>query len=104
MMNSALMQFTPHMPSLGSLLIVAFIGLLVFGKRLPEVGRSLGKGITEFKKGLAGIEDDEQPAKESRADRSLPRSSTSSAGSLPASASDADASRQTVDAAQRERQ
>lgn len=38
--------------------IIAGIGLLIFGKRLPEVGRSLGKGIIEFKKGLTGIEDD----------------------------------------------
>ena len=36
--------------------IVAVIGVLLFGKRLPEVGRSLGKGIIEFKKGVAGIE------------------------------------------------
>jgi len=32
--------------------------VLLFGKRLPEVGRSLGKGIVEFKKGLRGIEDE----------------------------------------------
>jgi sec-independent protein translocase protein TatA len=39
-------------------LILAVIGILLFGKRLPEVGRSLGKGIVEFKKGLKGLEDD----------------------------------------------
>jgi len=39
-------------------LLVAGIALLLFGKRLPEVGRSLGKGIVEFKKGLAGDEED----------------------------------------------
>ena len=39
-------------------IILAVLGLLVFGKRLPEVGRSLGKGIVEFKKGLSGIEDE----------------------------------------------
>ena len=39
-------------------LIIAGIGLLIFGKRLPEVGRSLGKGIVEFKKGLKGVEDE----------------------------------------------
>lgn len=38
------------------LIIVAVIGVLLFGKRLPEVGRSLGKGIVEFKKGVSGIE------------------------------------------------
>jgi len=39
-------------------LLIGGIALLLFGKRLPEVGRSLGKGIVEFKKGLAGIEED----------------------------------------------
>src|SRR5438309_8580786 len=34
------------------------IGVLLFGKRLPEIGRSLGKGIVEFKKGLKGLEDE----------------------------------------------
>jgi sec-independent protein translocase protein TatA len=38
--------------------VIAIVALLLFGKRLPEVGRSLGKGIIEFKKGLAGIEED----------------------------------------------
>ena len=39
-------------------LIVAFVCLLIFGRRLPEVGRSLGKGITEFKKGLKDAGDE----------------------------------------------
>lgn len=39
-------------------ILIAIVALLLFGKRLPEVGRSLGKGIIEFKKGLAGIEED----------------------------------------------
>lgn len=39
-------------------IVIAAIGLLLFGKRLPEVGRSLGKGIIEFKKGLKGVEED----------------------------------------------
>jgi len=42
--------------------LIALVALLLFGRRLPEVGRSLGKGITEFKKGLAGIEDDIETA------------------------------------------
>ena len=46
------------MPSGFEWIIIAGIGLLIFGKRLPEVGRSLGKGIVEFKKGLKGVEDD----------------------------------------------
>ncbi len=39
-------------------IILALVGVLIFGKRLPEVGKSIGKGIVEFKKGLSGIEDD----------------------------------------------
>jgi sec-independent protein translocase protein TatA len=37
-------------------LVLLVLGLLIFGRRLPEVGKSLGKGIVEFRKGLAGIE------------------------------------------------
>src|ERR1700736_3185401 len=51
-----------HMPSLGEFLVIAAIGLLLFGKRLPEVGRSLGKGIVEFKKGLKGIDEEVEAA------------------------------------------
>ena len=46
------------MPGLTEWIIIGALGLLIFGKRLPEVGRSLGKGIVEFKKGLKGIEED----------------------------------------------
>jgi sec-independent protein translocase protein TatA len=40
------------------MIVVMFIAVLLFGKRLPDVGRSLGKGFVEFKKGLRGIEDE----------------------------------------------
>lgn len=39
-------------------LMLLAVGLLLFGKRLPEVGRGLGKGIVEFKRGLKGISDE----------------------------------------------
>jgi sec-independent protein translocase protein TatA len=45
-------------PSGPEMWIILAIGLLLFGKRLPEVGRSLGKGIVEFKKGLKDIGED----------------------------------------------
>jgi sec-independent protein translocase protein TatA len=51
------------LPNLGpmEMIIVMGIAVLLFGKRLPEVGRSLGKGIVEFKKGLnevsSGLDD-----------------------------------------------
>ena len=38
--------------------IIAVVALLLFGRRLPEVGRSLGKGIVEFKKGLRDVQDE----------------------------------------------
>ncbi len=40
------------------LLVILALGLLLFGNRLPEVARSLGKGITELKKGMNGLEDE----------------------------------------------
>lgn len=45
-------------PGWPEMLIIAIIALLLFGKRLPEVAKSLGKGIVEFKKGVRGIEDE----------------------------------------------
>ena len=39
-------------------ILIALFGLLLFGKRLPEVGKSLGRSIVEFKKGLKGVEDE----------------------------------------------
>ncbi len=39
-------------------IIILIVAILIFGKRLPEVMKSLGKGIVEFKKGVKGVEDD----------------------------------------------
>ena len=63
----------------GNWTLIALMALLLFGKRLPEVGRSLGKGIIEFKKGLAGIEEDvNQPLPQQPAERAAlpPKSGT----------------------------
>jgi sec-independent protein translocase protein TatA len=53
--------FSPFNIGPMEMVIVGIIALLLFGKRLPEVARNMGKGITEFKKGMRGI-DDEPPA------------------------------------------
>jgi sec-independent protein translocase protein TatA len=48
------------------LVIVLVIALIVLGpKKLPEVGRSVGKGMREFKDSLSGIthDDDEEDVK-----------------------------------------
>jgi len=52
------------------LLIILALALLLFGgSRIPSLARSLGKSITEFKKGVKGIEDDtpEDEPKENKA-------------------------------------
>ena len=45
-------------PGAWQMIIVALVVLLLFGNRLPSVMRSLGEGITEFKKGIKGGESD----------------------------------------------
>lgn len=41
------------------IIIIIVLALVLFGgRKLPELGRSLGKGIVEFKKGLKGMEDE----------------------------------------------
>ena len=50
------------MPNIGpmELLIVAVIALIVLGpKRLPDAGKSLGKGLREFKGAISGRDDDD---------------------------------------------
>jgi sec-independent protein translocase protein TatA len=52
------------MPNVGpfEVAIVLIIALIVFGpKRLPELGKSLGKGIREFKGSISGEHDDDPP-------------------------------------------
>lgn len=39
-------------------IVLLVLGLLIFGRRLPEVGRSVGRSIVEFKKGIKGIEEE----------------------------------------------
>jgi sec-independent protein translocase protein TatA len=48
------------LPGVGpqEMIVIGILGVLLFGKRLPEVGKSLGKGIAEFRRGFSGVEDE----------------------------------------------
>ncbi len=65
-MNAALFAVFGLGPT--ELVVVGLVVLLLFGSRLPSVMRNMGKGITEFKKGMNEI--DEEPPKD------LPKSTT----------------------------
>jgi sec-independent protein translocase protein TatA len=41
-----------------TLAVILLIALVLFGNRLPSMMRSLGRSVVEFKKGVAGIEDE----------------------------------------------
>ncbi|MEK7711287.1 MAG: twin-arginine translocase TatA/TatE family subunit [Planctomycetota bacterium] len=47
--------------------VILVIGLLLFGRRLPDVARSIGKSIVEFKRGMKDVRDDiEEASKDDR--------------------------------------
>ena len=56
-MTSSLLAFIT-MPGPMEMLIILAIMLLLFGNRLPSVMRNLGVSAREFKKGVAGMEED----------------------------------------------
>jgi len=59
---SSMVAFFGGQLGMTEILVVAAVGLLLFGARLPQVGRSLGRSIVQFKKGLRDVEDDVEEA------------------------------------------
>ncbi len=51
-----------NMPGGVEWIFIAGLGLLFFGKRLPEVGRSIGQTIVQFKKGLNDVSNEADKA------------------------------------------
>ena len=59
------------MPMGSEWLVIALLGLLIFGKRLPEVGKAVGKTFKQFKEGMKGVEQEMSDAVGVPAIRSL---------------------------------
>jgi sec-independent protein translocase protein TatA len=46
----------------GEILIIALVALLLFGaSRISDIGKGLGEGIKNFKKGLRDSDEDDEP-------------------------------------------
>ncbi len=73
-------------------IVLLVLGLLIFGRRLPEVGRSLGRGIVEFKRGIKGIDDeiDQESSKPANKLEDWPKQSLESSARQEESAQEAD--------------
>jgi sec-independent protein translocase protein TatA len=64
------------MPNIGPLeiVVVLIIALVVFGpKRLPELGKSMGRGIREFRSTISGGDNDSKPELDAPADDTAER-------------------------------
>jgi sec-independent protein translocase protein TatA len=46
----------------GEMLVVGIVAVLLFGNRLPSVARSMGKSLTEFKRGMQGLDNEVRDA------------------------------------------
>ena len=59
------------------IIVVLIIVLIIFGpKRLPDLGRSLGRGMREFKDSVTGKDKEELPAVETTEERTEPARTT----------------------------
>jgi sec-independent protein translocase protein TatA len=50
------------------ILLIVLVIFILFGHRLPSVMRSLGRGIVEFKEGMAGVADKDEFGKDEKKD------------------------------------
>ena len=59
------------MPGYGEWILILVVALLIFGRRLPEVGRTVGKTVTEFRRGLQNLKEDMHKDEDLREVRSV---------------------------------
>lgn len=85
-------------------IVIGVVALLLFGNRLPEVARSLGKAWNEFKRGLHDVQDElnREPPAEPRPPEKLQAPPSDEAASPPSEASEEEPVRTKHDPAEHE--
>lgn len=98
--DGAKVSHVPFGIGVPELLILLVVLLLVFGaKRLPEMGKSLGKGMREFKDGISGLDDTvttTPPTTAPAPPQQLPAATSEPAAPAPAASVPAETERETV--------
>ena len=87
-------------PSGWEMILVLVVALLIFGKRLPDVARSVGKSIVEFKKGIREVKDEisiQSKIESPQQQKIEPPAATESAEPPPAAASEPSPDEQVAD-------
>ena len=70
------------------LMIILLVALLMFGGRLPDVAKSLGKSVNQFKKGLKEVDDDVSRPDVPAPPRALPTQTSQTSSAADAAPSD----------------